>query len=139
MHYMFATCGINGNYDYTGLSDRDRLAVHTLYPEDVRVAEFVGTTVIKTDENLVLGLAWKQRGAYLDFVARDFSWKIVGNVVGTIADLNVRLPAGNYTLQYAYQDFLGRDYSYTGTVYVMEPKTFAGVIAGPIAARAVLY
>jgi len=81
----------------------------------------------------------EQRGAYLNFVARDFSWKIVGNVVGTIADLNVRLPAGNSTLQYAYQDFLGRDYSYTGTVYVMEPKTFAGVIAGPIAARAVLY
>ena len=139
MHYKFASCGINGNYDYTGLSDRDRLAVHILYPEDVQVAEFVGTTVVTTNANLVLGSAWKQRGAVLDFVANDFSWKILGNVVATSPDLNTHLSAGDYTLQYAYKDFLGRNYSYSGRVHVLEPETFGRIISGPIAARAVLY
>jgi hypothetical protein len=139
MHYKFATCGINGNYDYTGLSDRDRLAVHILYPEDVQVAEFVGTTVVTTNANVVLGSAWKQRGAVLDLVANDFSWKILGSVVAASPDLNAHLSAGDYTIQYAYMDFLGRSYSYSGRVHVLEPEAFARRISGPIAARAVLY
>jgi hypothetical protein len=45
MHYRFAPCGSNGNYDYTGLSRYDRLGLRILYPEANRHAEYVGATV----------------------------------------------------------------------------------------------
>jgi hypothetical protein len=45
MQYKSASCAIDGSCDTTGLSDLDQLAVHVLYPGDLRVAEFIGTTV----------------------------------------------------------------------------------------------
>src|SRR5205085_1411460 len=54
MHYQFVSCHIDGNYGISGLSYYDRLAVHVLYPEDQRVAEYAGHTVIHGSEALVL-------------------------------------------------------------------------------------
>jgi len=135
MNYQFLSCGINGNYAYTGLSDWDRLGVHILYPESVQVAEFVGTTVVRTTDPIVLNSAWGARGANLSFVASNFQWMISGNLVSSSSDLNTTLPAGNYTLQFSHSDFLGRNYTYQGPIRVLTPEAYVQQIAAPIAAR----
>lgn len=136
MHYQFLACGINGNYDRNGFSAADRLALHILYPEDQRVAEFVGTTVLRAGETLNLQSAWKARGANMSFVAQSFSWKLAGAAVGNSPDLNVNLAtAGTRDLEYTHKDFLGRTYTYTGSVRVLSPAAFNSQIAGPVAAQ----
>src|SRR5262249_49317239 len=124
MHYMFATCGINGNYDYTGLSTWDRLGVHVLYPEDGNPAEYVGTIVVRTTESLHLTSAWKVRGVNLDFATSTFQWIVDGNVASTNPDLVETLPAGDHPFQFSHHDFLGRNYSYQGTIHVMPPTAY---------------
>ncbi|HEY9636071.1 MAG TPA: hypothetical protein V6D14_21880 [Coleofasciculaceae cyanobacterium] len=141
MHYKFSksngdTCDVNGNYDYTGLSEWDKLSVHILYPEDNNVAEFIGTTVIRTTDKLNLQSAWKARAANISFVAKNFVWKLSGSTVSTTAELiRSNNNQGTYTLQFTYSDFLGRSYSYTGMLRVLEPKTYNKQIAAPIAAQ----
>src|SRR5262245_9909627 len=83
MHYQFLSCGINGNYDNNGLSVWDKLALHILYPEDARVAEFVGTTVVCASIPLRLHSAWKDQGANINYVANDFVWRLSGQTVST--------------------------------------------------------
>ena len=61
MHYAFPTCGIQGNFGYSGLSRMDQLSAHILYPENARVAEFVGTTVLPSTRALSLESAWLAR------------------------------------------------------------------------------
>jgi len=78
MHYRFTSCGINGNYDNTGLSYDDRLSVHILYPEAQMVDEYAGRTVLRTTEPLVLEAGWLVAGANLAFVAKDFRWRLNG-------------------------------------------------------------
>jgi hypothetical protein len=123
MHYKFATCGINGNYDYTGLSDLDRVALRILYPEDNRLAEYVGTTVRRAGETVVLQSGWKARGANLDFVAKDFRW-VVNNRTSSSPDLIVTLSVGLYPFQYSYRDFLDRSYSTEGTIEVLSSADY---------------
>lgn len=136
MHYQFLTCAINGNYDNNGLSARDNLAIHILYPEETRVAEFVGTTTVRTSTQMALRSAWKERGANVDYVAKDFAWKLSGTTVSTTPELNrVFTTPQTLKLEFSYRDFLGRNYSYTGVVRVLDPKTFNQQIAGPTAAR----
>jgi Helix-hairpin-helix domain len=135
MHYKFIDPGINGNYDYTGLSDLDRLSVHILYPEDLQVAEFVGTTVVSSAARVVLQSAWGVRGADLSFAAMNFEWKVAGTVRSTQPVLDVQLPAGTYSLQFAHRDFLGRSYSYTGIIRVLSPAAYAAQTAAVSAAR----
>ena len=48
MIYVIAACGTTGNYDFTGFSAYDRLALRILYPETNRVAEISGVRVVKT-------------------------------------------------------------------------------------------
>jgi hypothetical protein len=134
MHYQFLACGINGNYDNTGLSEFDRLAVHILYPESVLVAEFVGTTVVRSTDAIALRSAWEARGANLAFVAGNFRWNIPGVLTRLSPDLNATLPVGTYTLQFSHSDFLGRNYSYQGTLRVLSPATYDQQTAASIAA-----
>lgn len=140
MNYKFSTsaghtCDINGNYDNTGLSTWDKLGLHILYPEENLVAEFVGTTVIRTGDTLSLQSAWKARGANMDFVASNFAWKLNGETYSTTPDLVTTLStAGDYALELTHDDFLGRSYSYTGVVRVLESEAFDEQIAGPVAA-----
>ena len=49
-------CGSNGNYDYTGLSQSDRLGLRILYPEANRRAEYVGATLRPAGNAVVLQL-----------------------------------------------------------------------------------
>jgi hypothetical protein len=136
MHYQFRSCGINGNYDYNGLSTWDQLGVHILYPEDQKVAEFVGKTVIRTSEVLSVESAWKFRGANIDMVASGFVWQLNSRTVSTTPELTNRISAsGNYTLTLNYTDFLGRRYSYTGFVRVLRPQDYTNLIAAPVAAQ----
>jgi hypothetical protein len=135
MHYQFKACGINGNYDNTGLSSLDKLAVHILYPEDDRVAEFIGTTVVRTSATLNLQSAWQARGANMSFVAKNFNWKISGQTLSTTPTLSQRLrTAGDYQLQLTYSDFLGRSYLYNGLVHVLTPEAFDRLISATEAA-----
>jgi hypothetical protein len=124
MHYKFAACGINGNYDNTGLSDMDRLGVHILYPEDVPVAEYIGTTVVQMGEPVNLVSAWQARGANMNYVASGFQWTVNGSILSTSSTLNLVLPAGVNTFTFSHQDFLGRTYSYSGTITVLGPVDY---------------
>jgi PKD repeat protein len=134
MHYMFTSCGINGNYDFTGLSALDKLALHILYPEDNRVAEFVGKTVIEAGETLSLQAAWGARGAHINYVVKNFSWYLYKGISiygsSTSSSLNIVLDTpGTYTLIFSYDDLLGRHYSYSGPVHVMTPQQYAAAVA----------
>lgn len=140
MHYQF-TVGetplceqIGSNYSDSNFTDYDRLALHILYPEDQRVAEFVGTTVIRESELLRLKSAWMERGANINFVASDFIWEIAGNTY-TGPTLEIDLGVGEYTLEFSHLDFLGRDYHYSGLVRVLDQATFNAEVVAPIAAH----
>lgn len=135
MHYQFLACGIDGNYGHAGLSTWDQLALHILYPESVRVAEFWGRTVIRTTEALNLSSAWGVRGANLSVTASGFSWTLGGISHSTSSALSTWLGAGTYTLGYSHSDFLGRTYSYSGTVKVLTPTDYAKQIVTPVSAR----
>jgi hypothetical protein len=139
MHYQFPSCGINGNYDYTGLSAWDQLALHILYPESPRVAEFVGTTVYQTGDTISLQSAWEARGANMSFVARDFQWFVNAAPLSTTPDLTTTITSpGDYQVVFAYTDFLGRRYGQEFKIHVLTPETYAAQIAGPAAALSVL-
>ena len=133
MHYEFLTCGIHGNYGHSGLSSLDRLGLHILYPEDNRVAEFVGKTVIRVGENLSLQSAWQARGALIYNVASNFQWRINGALVSSGPSLtyNMSVP-GDYTLEFSYFDSLRniapRYYYYSGIVRVLEEDRYQKII-----------
>ncbi len=130
MHYEDLSCGIAGNYSHAGLSAWDKLAVHILYPEANRAAEFVGKTVIRSGEMLNLQSAWQWRGANTDFVAKNFQWRINGIAAGSGPSLSMRINTpGVYNLQFSYSDFLDRAYDFTGTVHVLTDAEYAARIA----------
>jgi hypothetical protein len=135
MHYKFSSCNINGNYDNAGLSDLDRLSVHILYPEDDQVAEYVGTTVVPSSSHVVLQSAWGIRGGDLAFVARSFEWRVGGIVRSTSSVMDVQLPVGDHSFQFSHGDFLGRSYSYVGTIRILTPAAFATQTAAVAAAQ----
>jgi hypothetical protein len=136
MHYQFTACRINGNYGYSGLSAWDQLAVHILYPEDARVAEYVGTTVVRTTDPITLVSAWQARGANMSFVASGFAWTVDGSLrsTSTSLSLNPSTP-GTHTLGLSHKDFLGHSYSTSGILRVLTPASFDAELAGPVAAR----
>jgi hypothetical protein len=129
MHYKFSSCGIPGNYDNTGLSDFDRLSAHILYPEDIQVAEYLGTTVVASTSSVVLQSAWEVRGADLSFVARNFEWRVDANVRSTGSSVSVQLPLGDHPFQFSHGDFLGHAYTYQGVIRVLTPAAFAQQMA----------
>ncbi|MCY1023616.1 hypothetical protein [Pyxidicoccus sp. MSG2] len=135
MHYQFLACGIHGNYGHAGLSTWDQLALHILYPEPVRVAELVGRRVIRTTEPLNLSSSWGARGANLSVVASSFSWTLSGISYSSSSSLSTWLGAGTYTLQFSHADFLGRTYSYSGTVEVLTPADYAKQVVTPVSAQ----
>jgi hypothetical protein len=141
MHYKFEksqghTCDVNGNYDFTGLSDGDRVSVHIMYPEDNYIAEFVGTTVLPSTDTLKLQSAWKTRSVNMSFAAKDFVWKIGGSTVSQTPDLSIKLnQPDTYTIELTHSDFLGHNYSYTGKVRVLEPATYKKQMAAVVATQ----
>lgn len=137
MNYVFVSCQAWANYDDTGLSAGDQLAVHIMYPEDSRVAEFVGTTVIQTGQTLSLQAGWKARGAYAPFVFKTIGWWVGGALRSTTPDLSLAgLTAGDHALLLNYTDFLDRTHSYSGTVRVLSPANYTIQTAGNMTAVA---
>jgi hypothetical protein len=130
MHYAFPACGIDGNYGQDGLSSLDKLALHIMYPEASRTAEFLGRTVIRTNEWLSLNSTWRASGAE-PFAVSGFSWKLSGITYSTASYLSATLGAGTYPLQLSYTDFLGRSYAYSGTVQVLTPAEYTARIIAP--------
>lgn len=139
MHYQFLACGINGNYDNTGLSPWDQLAVHIMYPEATPVAEMVGATVIPQGTPLNLRSGWEATGANMNFVAQNYQWTVDGNGASSGPDLSVSgLIPGSHTVHFSYTDFLGRAYSNSTTVRVLTPHQYNGQTAATTAAIAPL-
>lgn len=100
-----------------------------------RLAEFVGSTVIRTTDALSLHSAWKIRGANLAYVAKDFHWRLNGETVSIKAELVMTgLAAGSYTLHFSHGDLLGRQYNYVGEVQVLEPSAHQQLIAAAVGA-----
>lgn len=128
MNYQNTTCGIAGNYGHSGLSARDRLTLHVLYPEPVRVAEVVGTRVVRTTGTLSLASGWQARGVNVAAVARSFAWTLGGAPFGSGPSLSQSLGAGAYALGFSHEDFLGRSYAYTTTVRSLPPQQFASEV-----------
>ncbi len=124
MNYVMLDCQAYGNYANSGLSAGDKLALHIMYPEDARTAEFTGKTVVKTGEALILRSTLVQQGA-ASFAIKNFQWLVDGAVKSTSDTLNITFSTpGNHTFQFTYQDFLGRDYNYTGTIHVLDAASF---------------
>lgn len=128
MNYVIAACGTTGNYDFTGFSAYDRLALRILYPETNRVAELSGVRVIMTGQSLNLGNLWKYLGAMVDAgsysVAKGFSWTVAGSQHATTPDLSTSVSEGVHSLVYTYQDFLGRSYSFQTLIEVLSPAKY---------------
>jgi hypothetical protein len=129
MHYEFSSCGIDGNYGYSGLSALDRMGLHVLYPEADRVAELSGAVVLPSNRPLNLESTWQQRGAHMSFVAKSFVWILDGSQVGTGTSLQQSLAEGAHALDVRHQDFLGREYRYRWTILVLSPQGYASRIA----------
>jgi hypothetical protein len=138
MHYEFLRCGIHGNYDSSGLSDKDALGIHILYPENDRVAAFVGNTVGLEGKEIWLQSGWRARGAYLSFVLKSAAWTVDGKTVSQKPDLAVTLPPGTHTFVYTFRDFLDRDYTQRGVLRVLTADDYSRRISGPVAARSAL-
>lgn len=136
MHYRFwphevpSCSGQTGtNYSNDGFTAYDRLALHIMYPEDVRVAEFTGKTVVKVGEPLVLRSTLTQQGATA-FALKNFRWKVDGVTQSSSDTLNTTFAsAGAHTVQFTYRDFLDRDYLSTFTVRVLSAADFNGQMA----------
>ncbi|HBY95322.1 MAG TPA: hypothetical protein DEP84_15445 [Chloroflexi bacterium] len=135
MHYRFwpnetPQCVQTGsNYSNAGFTAYDGLALHLMYPEDVRVAEFIGKTVVRVGEPVALQSTLTQRGA-TSFAVNNFQWRVDGVLKSTSDSLNLTFAApGDHTLQLSYNDFLDRNYSYSGTIHVLEAATFDAQMA----------
>ena len=136
MHYRFwpdevpQCSGQTGtNYSNDGLTYYDRLALHIMYPEDERVAEFTGKTVVKSGEPVILRSALTQQGA-TSFAIRDFRWRVDGIIKSRSDTLNVTFTApGSHAFQFTYRDFLDRSYSYAGSIHVLSAADFNDQVA----------
>jgi len=145
MHYWWPAstlpnCQQTGsNYSQAGLTGYDRLATHIMYPEDARTVEFYGNTVIRVGETLQLGSAWQARGANMGFVASNWVWMVDGTVRSTTPNLSLAgLAVGEHALTIAHDDFLGRHYTYSGTVRVLTNDAYLQMAAADAATHAAL-
>lgn len=127
MNYFVAGCNYVGNYSQLGLGQLEKISLHFMYPEDVRVAEYLGRTTLRTGENTVLTGLWQARGASFSRnpMIISYSWRINGQVVGSSSAIHVSFAsAGDRVLELSYIDFANRNYSYRTTLRVLTPDNF---------------
>jgi hypothetical protein len=135
MMYVDSSCDIHGNYAHTGLSGLDRLSLHIFYPEDARVAEYLGTTTIKVNQTLRLRSLLAARGARMDRVVSKLKWSI-GGIVGTTPTFETSWSTpGTRSGTLEYDDFVGRHFSVPITVRVVTPADFARAAGASSAAQ----
>jgi hypothetical protein len=138
MNYTIPGCpGYVGNHSNAGLGDLEKISLHFMYPENQRVAEFLGTTVITTGETTVLRGLWEVRGAAFTVhqMITNYVWLEQGAVLSTTSSLTLSYPKpGPHNLTLFYVDYLGRTYAFNFTVRVVTPGDFAKTIAGQMAA-----
>lgn len=144
MHYWWPSavipnCQSTGtNYSHAGLTGWDKLALHIMYPEDVRVAEIAGSTLLRAGQPLQLSSTWVLQGA-TGFATSDWQWYVGGVLRSTATSLYVGgLTPGTYALTVSHKDFLGRSYSYSGLVRVLTDDGYWQLMASTAAAQAAL-
>jgi len=144
MHYWWPASKVpncqqtGSNYSQAGLTEYDKLALHIMYPEDVRTVEFNGDTVIRAGQTLQLVSAWQAQGA-TSFATANWSWKVDGITRSTAPTLTLGgLSVGEHTLAVSHDDLLGRHYTYSGKVRVMTDEAYRQMIAANTAAQAAL-
>ena len=131
MHYRFwpeeypqCTDHIGTNYSNEGLTAYDKLALRIMYPEDQRVAEFNGRTVVKVGEIIDLRSRLVEQGA-TPFAINTFHWYVDGNLRSTGDRLNIAFEAaGEHPFVFSCQDFLARTYTYSGKLVVLTNKAY---------------
>lgn len=144
MHYWWSAttlpnCQQTGsNYSQAGLTAYDRLAVHIMYPEDVRTVEFYGNTVIRSGETLQLISAWQAQGA-TSFATANWAWTIDGVVRSTAPTLAMAgLSPGEHSLEIAHDDFLGRHYTFSGKIRVLTNDEYTRLMGANAAIQGTL-
>lgn len=140
MMYQDNACGIDGPFGFSGLSPRDRISLHILYPEDSRKAEYIGTTVVKTGQLIKLTADWFARGAHIDNVMNSIKWTEGSIIVSGNPVFMARWSSPGYrTITFEYTDFLGRNFSTQIEVRVLNPPDFVSSILNPIIATTAMY
>lgn len=144
MHYWWPqstlpNCQQTGsNYSQAGLTGYDRLALHIMYPEDVRTVEFNGNTVLRAGQTLQLVSTWQAQGA-TSFATSNWAWRVDGILRSTTPSLSLAgLAVGEHTLTISHNDFLGRQYTYSGKVRVMTDQEYSQMAAAQAATHAAL-
>lgn len=131
MNYSIADCGYVGNYSNAGLGALEKLSLHFMYPEDNRVAEYLGRTVLRTGEVVTLAALWPLRGSSVtrNPMITSYQWSVDGQVMAsgpTASVLTLQFPTpGERSLTLSYTDFAGRRYSFLTTIHVLSPTQFA--------------
>jgi len=130
MMYQQTDCGIDGNYGMSGYSALDKVTLHILYPENVRAAEYVGTTVVPVNTPVHLRQLWFAQGANSDVVS-SLLWSI-GGTTSSAGDLSATwTTAGTRTGTLTYNDFLGRSYTTSIEVRVVNADQYPSVAVLP--------
>ena len=131
MNYSVANCGYAGNYSNAGLGELEKLSLHFMYPENNRVAEYYGRTVLRTGEPSTLIALWPMRGSSVTHnpMITSYTWTVDGQVLAqgsaaTSVTLQYQSP-GDRRLTLAYTDFAGRQYFFQTTLRVLTPASFA--------------
>ena len=141
MNYSIANCGYEGNYSNSGLSELEKISLHFMYPEDDRVAEYIGRTVLREGETLRLVALWPPRGASISRLPmiKRYEWRIDGAVRASgpsATSLSMALPGiGVYRLDLSYVDFADRQYAVSSLIRVLPDSSFRALAATVTAAH----
>lgn len=134
MIYRDDSCGIEGNFGFDGYSQRDKVSLRLLYPEDDRRAQFSGPLVLRDGAPLRLRLVMLENGINVGSVIRDVTW-YVGSLRGhgTSAP-SVGLKEGRHQGALEYEDFLGRRFSAAFQIEVLSAADFESRMGATAAA-----
>lgn len=130
MNYTVPNCPYVGNYSNAGLGALEKLSLHFMYPEDARVAEYLGRTVLRAGESATLVALWPARGASRTThpMITQYEWRVDGQVRASgpsSPSVTVAFPqAGQHQLRLSYVDFAGRTYEYATTLRVLTAPEF---------------
>jgi len=116
MNYTIPGCpGYVGNYSQNGLGELKKISLHFMYPENQRVAEFIGRTLIATGEMTVLRGLWEVRGAAFTVhqMITNYVWlDQAAGVLSTAPYVALSyLTPGKHNLTLIYVDYLGRAFA----------------------------